>query len=503
MRITAVEMNALRRAQNIFLPAFKGEPLEKAAFFQFLPSPMRAVAKKFLKEEFTGEDGETKLLWTPRGKNTRIAFFGLGDQKAWNERKAFLIPRRMVQFAKREKIKEFTLPISDVFGTEENRAARVATNAILASYDFNRYKETPKDGWPKVKNITLAVEKNLVRGVEQKITEGIIIGEETNRARDLANTPGGDMTPKLLASEAKRVGKEWNIPVTIFDAKKMKALGMGGVLGVAQGSTEPPQFIIMEYKGGHKDQKPLVLVGKGVTFDTGGLNIKPDQYIYEMHMDMSGGAAVIHGIAAIARLKLPINAVGIVPAVENMPSGSSYRPGDLLKTMSGKTIEVLNTDAEGRVILSDALWYGWKHFKPGLMVDFATLTGAAHVAVGNFMSAVFAKKKETEDLLVEVGTKSGDYVWPFPLWDEYLADIKGTFGDLSNIAKSDRYGGAIHGAKFLEQFTGDADWAHIDIAPKMTTIDSEFLSKGASGVGVRFIVELAKRYVDKIPNSKS
>src|SRR3990167_9113291 len=209
MRITAIEMNALRRAQNIFLPAFKGEPLEKAAFFQFLPSPMRAIKKKFLKEEFTGEDGETKLLWTPRGKNTRIAFFGLGERKAWNTRKALLVPRRMVQFAKREKIKEFALPLSDVFGTEENHAARVATNAILADYDFNRYKETPKDGWPKVKNITLAVEKKLIRDVEQKITEGIIIGEETNRARDLANTPGGDMTPKLLAAEAKRAGKKW------------------------------------------------------------------------------------------------------------------------------------------------------------------------------------------------------------------------------------------------------------------------------------------------------
>lgn len=497
MRFTSGELKTLGNAKNIFLPVFKNEPLEKAAFFALLSPAVRSTLKKFIREEFKAQDDETERLWMPHGTTSRIVLFGLGERNAWGDRKKNLLPRRMVQFAKREKIEEFTAALTDAFGEPEERGALFSTNAILADYDFNRYKETPKGGWPKIKVIAVATDRKILPEVQNGIREGIIIGEETNRTRNLANTPGGDMTPKLLAGEAERVGKECKISVTLFDEKKMKSLGMGGILGVAQGSTEPPRFIIIEYRGGAKNQKPLVLVGKGVTFDTGGLNIKPDQYIYEMHMDMSGGAAVIHGVAAIARLTLPINAVGIVPAVENMPSGSSYRPGDLLKTMSGKTIEVLNTDAEGRVILSDALWYGWKYFKPGLMVDFATLTGAAHVAIGNYASAVFAKKKETESLLVDVGAKSGDYVWPFPLWDEYLADIKGTFGDLSNVGKGDRYGGAIHGAKFLEQFTGSADWAHIDIAPKMTTIDSEFLSKGASGVGVRFIVELAKRYALK------
>lgn len=219
-----------------------------------------------------------------------------------------------------------------------------------------------------------------------------------------------------------------------------------------------------------------------------------------MHMDMSGGAAVIHGIAALARLNLPINVVGIIPAVENMPSGSSYRPGDLLKTMSGKTIEVLNTDAEGRVILSDALYYGATKYKPGLIIDFATLTGAAHVALGSYSSAIFTNKEGLQEKLVEMGKRSGDYVWPFPLWDEYLNEIKGTFGDIANIGKGDRYGGAIHGAKFLEQFVDNTPWAHVDIAPRMTTIESEYLSKGASGVGVRYIVELAKNYSSLVLN---
>lgn len=213
-----------------------------------------------------------------------------------------------------------------------------------------------------------------------------------------------------------------------------------------------------------------------------------------MHMDMSGGAAVIHGMAAVARLKLPINVVGLIPAVENMPSGSSYRPGDLLKTMSGKTIEVLNTDAEGRVILADALWYGATKYKPELMVDFATLTGAAQAALGKYLSALFTNKPELNQKLVEIGMKSGDYVWPMPLWDEYLENVKGTFGDWANAGKQGTGGGAINGAKFLEQFVGKTTWAHLDIAPRMTTIESEYLAKGASGVGVRYIVELAKNY---------
>ncbi len=494
MKIHAEELKTLGSSRNVFLAVFQGEPLEKAAFFARLPKPARSALIEFIADEFKGEDGETKRLWFGQGKISRIVLFGLGERKHWNERKKFLLPRRMAQYAKREKIEEFGVPLIDAFGAPNERGSIFASNAILAEYEFNRYKETPKGGWPKIKQITLTVEKDFLGQTQKGIREGVCVGEATNRTRDLANTPGGDMTPKRLAEEAKTIANECGLSVTIFDEKRIKELGMGGIAGVAQGSSEPPRLIIMEYKGGPADQKPLVLVGKGVTFDTGGLNIKPDQYIYEMHMDMSGGAAVINGIAAIARLKIPINAIAIVPAVENMPSGSSYRPGDLLKTMSGKTIEVLNTDAEGRVILSDALWYGWKQFSPGLMVDFATLTGAAHVAVGNYTSAVFAKKKETEDMLRDVGIVSGDYVWPLPLWDEYLADIKGTFGDIANIGKQDRYGGAIHGAKFLEQFTGDADWAHVDIAPRMTTIESEYLSKGASGVGVRFIVELAKRY---------
>ena len=232
--------------------------------------------------------------------------------------------------------------------------------------------------------------------------------------------------------------------------------------------------------------------GKGVTFDTGGLNLKPTEAIYEMHMDMSGGAAVIHALSSIARLDLKVNVVGLIPAVENMPSGSSYHPGDLLRTITGKTIEVLNTDAEGRVILADALGYA-QRYEPQLIVDVATLTGAAAVALGQRMIALFTQNPKLEKLGRDIGERSGDDVWPLPLWDEYLEDIQGTFGDVANVGKN-RYGGAITAAIFLRQFVGEYPWMHLDIAPRMTTIEGDFLAKGAAGAGVRFLVELAREY---------
>lgn len=504
MKIIAIPYKEATRKENIFLPLFstiggsasggQKETLESEEFFSFLPARYRSAAKQLLKKEFKGGDGETKSVWFPSGPINRIRLFGWGEKSQWSYRKNPLVARRYVQYAKSERTSEFVTPFGKSLGMSMREAASMfASNAVMAQFDFNLYKEKPKEGWPEVKTIYLAADPKDIPELKIGIAEGLIIGEEVNNCRELANMPGGDMTPIKLAEAARTSARENGIKTKILDEKEMKRLGMGAVLGVAQGSAEKPRFIILEYLKGPKTQKPLVLVGKGVTFDTGGLNLKPTNYIYEMHMDMSGGAAVIHGMAAVARLKLPINVVGLVPAAENMPSGSSYHPGDLLKSMSGKVIEVLDTDAEGRVILADGLHYGTK-YEPGLMVDFATLTGAAAVALGKYVSAIFTNTDTLTEKLVEIGKKSGDYVWPFPLWNEYLNEIRGNFGDFTNIGKGDRYGGAIHGAKFLEQFVGKTRWAHVDIAPRMTTNESDLLSKGASGVGVRYIVELAKQY---------
>jgi len=494
MKITAVTFAQAAQKQTILLPLMTHHPVEKQEFFSYLPEATQRMLTTFAKETFHAEEGEIKSLWLENGTPRRIVLFGLGDIKKWNEHKNPLVARRLVQYAKKERIKEFAVYLpKDFLENIKDMGKLFATNALMAAFNFDKYKEKQKNNH-SAEAIFLAT-GNAARGglLDQGLAEGMIVGEETNQCRELANTPGGDMTPDLLAREAMQTAKRTGMKAQAFDEKKMRQLGMGAILGVGKGSTEKPRFIILEYFKGPKNQKPLVLAGKGVTFDTGGLNLKPDQHIYEMHMDMSGGAAVIHGMAAIARLKLHINVVGLIPAVENMPSGSSYRPGDQLKSMSGKIIEVLNTDAEGRIILADALTYGLR-YKPEIMIDLATLTGAAHVALGNYCSAIFSNDEKLQDQLIDIGNISGDYLWPLPLWDEFLPEIKGTFGDLANTGIKDRYGGASHGAKFLEQFAGNTRFAHLDIAPRMTANDSEFLSKGASGVGVRLIAELGKHY---------
>lgn len=506
MNLNALPYKTVTQAKNIFIPLFANAPLKKEEIFSHLPKDIQTLALEFAEKEFKGREQEIKSLWIGHDTQNRIVFFGLGERARWNERKTQLLPRRMVQYAKRERIESYAVSLGKMLDRNAERLIKIFfENSIMADFEFTKYKEKPKEGWPKIETIDFLCSEKINASIKKSVNEGTIIGEEVNGARELANTPGGDMTPTMLAHAAIASAKRTGMSCKILEEKDMQKMGMGGVLGVARGSDEKPKFIILEYWGKKKPaprgrgslkiknfERPLILVGKGVTFDTGGLNLKPEQGIYEMHMDMTGGAAVIHGIAAVAQLKLSINIVGIIPAVENMPSGSSYHPGDLLKTMSGKTIEVLNTDAEGRVILSDALFYGTR-YHPGLMVDFATLTGAAHVALGSYCSALFTNRDALIKKLVAIGEHSGDYVWPMPLWDEYMDDIKGTFGDLANTGK-DRRGGAIHGAKFLEQFVAETPWAHLDIAPRMTSIESEFLAKGATGVGVRYIVELAKQF---------
>jgi len=270
------------------------------------------------------------------------------------------------------------------------------------------------------------------------------------------------------------------------------------VLGVGKGSKHGPQFIIVEYWGTDRDKAPTVLVGKGVTFDTGGLNIKTGDHMYEMHMDMSGGAAVIHAAILAAKLGVKKNVIALVPAVENNLTSEAMRPGDILKSMSGKTIEILNTDAEGRVILADALTYAQK-YKPAAVVDVATLTGAALIALGTVASAFMTNKESAIEKIQAVGEESGDYMWPFPLWSEYDDMVKGNFGDVPNISTmgNSRYGGVIAGGKFLEVFAKDLNclWVHVDMAPVMTSRPGDYLAKGAAGAPVQFLLSFVENGV--------
>jgi leucyl aminopeptidase len=419
---------------------------------------------------------------------------GIGERRKVTRRKLILLARQVIAFGKAHKAKrlgitfeEFVFPHLGIPAKE--LAELVSQNFEMANFEFVKFKTKPEEGWPFVEEMVIL--DKVAPAVRDGFASGVTIGEEVNACRTLANTPAIEMTPRLLGEAAVHASDNLPIHVTVLGKKEMKEIGMEAVLGVGQGSSEEPKFIIMEYRRAPKSEKPVVLVGKGVTFDTGGINLKPEYAIGDMHMDMSGGAAVIHTIALAAKLGMKKNIIGLIPAVENMPSGSSYRPGDILRSLSGITIEIGNTDAEGRVILADALTYA-KKYNPKLVVDVATLTGAAMSALGTRASAIFTKNQKLEDKLRLLGEETGDYVWPLPLWDEYADDIKGTFGDLNNAPKG-RYGGAITAALFLYQFAKDYPWVHIDIAPRMTASEGEFLAKGAAGTPVRLLIKLLQK----------
>jgi len=468
-----------------------------------LASVLSETDRRFAYEALTGarnwSEKSTRIMPLPSRPHTKLIIMGLGERKQWNSRKAMYAARRAIVLLKEAGARHGVVHIKDFtvkgFLFEET-VRMVSENVTMADFVFTKFKTPPPNGWPNIGVLEIVVPR-ATQKVSQALQEGVIVGQEVNNCRVLANTPGGDMTPKKLAEAARREHRKYSkkLHARVLDEKAMAKLGMGGVLGVGRGSAERPRFIILEYLHGAKSRKPIVFVGKGVTFDTGGLNLKPEAGIYEMHMDMSGGAAVIHAMSAIARLGLKTNIIGLVPAVENMPSGSSYHPGDILKTITGKTIEVLNTDAEGRIILADALGYA-QRYSPELIVDAATLTGAAMVALGQRVIGLFTQDKKLEAMARDAGERSGDLVWPLPLWDEYADDIQGTFGDVANMGKT-RYGGASTGAIFLRQFVGDYPWMHLDIAPTMTTIEGQYLAKGASGTGVRFFVEIARRYASR------
>lgn len=373
-------------------------------------------------------------------------------------------------------------------------------NMLLADYEFLNYKSKKQKSSLKEVFISTPHEREAGSGLRH----ALILAKHVNMCRDIANTPGGDLTPSGLAEAAKTALKGTSATVSVLDEKEMQKLGMGGILGVGGAAKDKPRFIILEYRGQNdKNRKntkdssskgPIVFVGKGITFDTGGLQVKPGMAMYEMHMDMSGGAAVIAAVATIASLKLPVHVVGLIPAAENAISDSAIRPGDVLKMMSGKTVEVLHTDAEGRLILADALHYA-RTYKPRLVVDVATLTGASLIALGQHAHAIMTKDRELEDALRELGEETGDYVAPLPLWDEYMQYTKGVHGDIANIPQGDsKYGGTINGASFLSHFTKGLRWVHIDMAPRMTSVASDKLAKGATGEPTRLLVAIAEQF---------
>ena len=362
-----------------------------------------------------------------------------------------------------------------------NQAARLLEDA---TYRFELHK-TKKSEHPGkgARKLVFVTRHKLNSAMETAITRGRATAEGMALTKDHGNLAGNICTPSYLADAAKKLGKEFKLKVEVLERAEMEKLGMHSLLSVAKGSVEPPKLIVMQYKGGKAKDKPVVLVGKGITFDTGGISLKPGAEMDEMKYDMCGAASVFGTLRAVARMALPINVVGIIPASENMPDGKASKPGDVVTSMSGQTIEILNTDAEGRLVLCDALTYA-ERFEPACVVDIATLTGACIVALGKIPSGLMANDDALAAELLACGQAAGDRAWQLPLWDEYQDLLKSNFADMGNIGG--RFGGAITAACFLARFTKAYKWAHLDIA------GTAWLSgdaKGATGRPVPLLTE--------------
>jgi leucyl aminopeptidase len=364
----------------------------------------------------------------------------------------------------------------------------IVTGTILGSYRFNRFRRgEPEEPAAEIGSLTL------LGGAELSgAAEAARIGAEAqNRARDLQNTPANFATPAFLADRAEAIAAEHDsVSVDVLGREEITAMGMGGLAAVAQGSAEGPRLIVLRYAGGGTGPT-LGLIGKGVTFDTGGISLKPGAAMHEMKFDMSGAAAVLEAVAAIAELGLVVDLLAVVPSTENMPSGTAIKPGDVITQYNGKTVEVNNTDAEGRLILADALAYAIE-LGAERLVDLATLTGAVLIALGSTYAAVIGNDDGLVGELLEAGQETGELTWRLPLHDEYREMMKGTVADLSNLAAK-REAGSITAACFLEEFVEDTPWAHVDIAGTAWDVNRAYTGKEASGYGVRLLVDLARR----------
>jgi len=371
-------------------------------------------------------------------------------------------------------------------------AQAIAEGAVMGLYRFRRHKkqlsEEEEDG-NEIESLALVeFEAGKLDALRRGVERGRILGEAVNHARDMANEPANLFTPAVMAERAQALAADAGLDCEVLGQKEMEKLGMGALLGVAVGSVQPPQFIVLRYRGAAKSAQSIGLLGKGITFDSGGISIKPAAGMEEMKGDMSGGAAVIASLWALGKLRPPVNVTGIVPAAENMPSGSATKPGDILRAMNGKTIEVINTDAEGRLILADAICYA-RQEKLAPIIDVATLTGAMQIALGPGATGFMATDDDLADRLVQAGDAAGERMWRFPLIDEYKEGLRSSVADIKNTGN--RFGGAISAAKFLHFFAGDTPWVHIDMAPTdHVDKDKGAFAKGATGIPTRTLVNL-------------
>ncbi|MFP8880633.1 MAG: leucyl aminopeptidase [Myxococcota bacterium] len=485
-----------------------------AAIDDALSGQLSAVVKS---GDFRGKANQSAVLYTNGAiRAKRILLTGLGRFADINAETLRNVAGKAINSACAKGARKVTLCLEPSADLDVIAGAQAASEgAILANYRFDTYRAKKSDAPADVASLSLLIEtSSQLRDARAAAKTGSILADSQNLARQLSNEPGNALPPLELARAAVRVGREVGLSVRVMKEPELKRRAMGAILAVGAGSSRPPCMIVMEHdprsrkaqtgKGaskatkrkGARRQPTICLVGKGITFDSGGISIKPAASMDEMKHDMSGAAAVIGSMRAIALLKLPIRVVGVIAAAENLPSSTAYRPGDIVTAMSKKTIEILNTDAEGRVVLADALHFARTEFEPDAMVDLATLTGAVVVALGRWATGLFGNHDKLIEGLREAGETSGERAWPMPLWDVHRRAVRSEVADIKNTTGRD--GSSSTAAAFLENFVGDTPWVHMDIAGTgWGSSRASYQRKGATGVGVRMLLELLRNWKER------
>ncbi len=447
-----------------------------------------ALSRAMAAADFTGKKAKLLDVLAPHGvANSRVLLVGIGEPEDLSTQDLAELGGAAVAHLMDQGESEATVLFAPIEGAPEEaeRAAHVAAGALLRAYRFDKYKTKEKEeDKPRLKKLTLNIKKKAAAKKAFRALEAVAMG--VYRTRDLVSEPANVIYPKSFVEEAKALSK-LGVKVSVLGLKEMKKLGMGSLIGVAQGSVREPQLLMLEWRGGAGDAAPLAVCGKGVTFDTGGISIKPSQGMEDMKWDMGGAGVVVGLIEALARRKAKANVVGLCGLVENMPDGNAQRPGDIVTSASGQTIEVLNTDAEGRLVLADVLWYAQETFKPKLVIDLATLTGAIMVALGKEHAGLFSNDDALSQQLTDAGKAVAEPIWRMPLGEAYDRQLDSDAADMKNIGN--RYGGSITAAQFLQRFVDEGrPWAHLDIAG-VTWLDKSkpLAGKGASGFGVRLL----------------
>jgi len=447
--------------------------------------------------DMEGKPGQTLMLYNvPNTLCDRVLLVGCGKEREFHERQYRNAVATATRLLNDGGAMEAVLFLTDLPIKGRDTAWKVrqaVVQARSAVYRFDQLKSKKNSERRPLRKVTLSVPSRRELGdAEAAVRQGQAIADGMQLARDLGNLPGNVCTPSYLAEQAKALGKSFRkLKVSVLEEQDMEKLGMGALLSVSRGSREPAKLIVLEYRGADKSQQPVVFVGKGLTFDAGGISLKPAQAMDEMKYDMCGAAGVLGALRACAQLELPMNVVGIIPSSENLPDGAANKPGDIVTSMSGQTIEILNTDAEGRLILCDALTYS-ERFDPAVVVDMATLTGACVIALGNHAHGLLGNNKALVHDLLNAGRESGDRAWELPLWDEYQEQLDSNFADMANVGG--REAGAITAACFLSRYTKKLRWAHLDIAGTAWVSGKE---KGATGRPVPLLVQFLLDRLEK------